>query len=142
MAESTRPAPRNRILALLPPDDYTTIVDHLEPIELETRQLVFDVDQPIDYVYFPEATVISIVGVMADGGRDRDDRIRRHGGLTHIPRHRSNERPGVRPGPGSGLSYASPGCIGWRLAMMAITCKAGVPSAMAARLSRATREVW
>jgi CRP-like cAMP-binding protein len=67
MAESKRPAPRNRILALLPPDEYAALLEQLELVQLESRQLVFDVDRPIEHVYFPEACVVSIVGVMSDG---------------------------------------------------------------------------
>lgn len=39
----------------------------LEPIKLELRQVMFDVNKPIEHVYFVEDGVVSIVGVMADG---------------------------------------------------------------------------
>lgn len=60
-------APRNRILAALPPEELARLAPHLEHVMTEVRQLVFDVDRPIEHVYFPEAAVISILGVMADG---------------------------------------------------------------------------
>ncbi|HVE78888.1 MAG TPA: Crp/Fnr family transcriptional regulator [Gemmatimonadaceae bacterium] len=60
-------APRNRILAALPADEYARLAPRLELVPLELRHLVFDVDQPIEHVYFPEAGVVSIVSVMADG---------------------------------------------------------------------------
>ena len=59
--------PRNRLLATLPPADYTALAPRLEPVMLEFKQILFDVDQPIDHVYFPEAAVVSVLSVMADG---------------------------------------------------------------------------
>ncbi|HVE80140.1 MAG TPA: Crp/Fnr family transcriptional regulator [Gemmatimonadaceae bacterium] len=64
---ASRATPRNRILAALPGDEYARLAPGLELVPLELRRLVFDVDQPIEHVYFPEAGVISIVSVMADG---------------------------------------------------------------------------
>src|SRR4051812_42016208 len=59
--------PRNRLLASLPPDEYTRMQARLEPVTLELRQIVFDIDQPIEDVYFPEGALVSILSVMADG---------------------------------------------------------------------------
>ena len=39
----------------------------LTPITLERRLILFDYDVPIEFVYFPESCVGSIVGVMKDG---------------------------------------------------------------------------
>jgi CRP-like cAMP-binding protein len=47
--------------------EYARVAPHLERVEAERRQVLFDVDRPITYVYFPEAMVTSILGVMADG---------------------------------------------------------------------------
>jgi CRP-like cAMP-binding protein len=58
---------RNRILASLPPAEFARLAPHLERVELDVRQVVFDVDRPITHVYFPEAAVVSVLGVMADG---------------------------------------------------------------------------
>jgi CRP-like cAMP-binding protein len=59
--------PRNRILASLSPEDFDRIGPHLEKVHLELKQVLFDVDQPIEYAYFPESCVASLLGVMADG---------------------------------------------------------------------------
>jgi len=59
--------PRNRLLAVLPEDEYARITRHLESVDLEVRDLVHDVDQPITHVYFMTAGVTSFVSVMADG---------------------------------------------------------------------------
>ena len=57
----------NRLLAALPPEERSMVEPHLESLDAELRYLLYDVDQPIEYVYFPEGMIGSIVGVMADG---------------------------------------------------------------------------
>ncbi len=62
------PAPtRNRLLAALPPDEHARLAPHLEPVTLTLREVLFDIDQPIAHVYFPEAAVVSVLSAMADG---------------------------------------------------------------------------
>lgn len=58
---------RNQILASLPPGDLARLEPHLDRVKLGVRDLLFDVNQVIDFVYFPESCVASIIGVMADG---------------------------------------------------------------------------
>jgi len=60
-------SPRNRILAALPEAEYARLAPALELVTLELRQVMFDVDRPIEYVYFPEDAVVSVVSVMTDG---------------------------------------------------------------------------
>jgi CRP-like cAMP-binding protein len=59
--------PDNRLLAALPTREYKRLQPHLEHIALELRQLLFEVDVPIEHVYFPENIVVSILAVMPDG---------------------------------------------------------------------------
>jgi CRP-like cAMP-binding protein len=58
---------RNRLLASLPAADYARLAPALERVDLTLKQIAFDVDRPIEHVYFPEGAVVSVVGVMADG---------------------------------------------------------------------------
>jgi len=60
-------APRNRILAALPKSQLARLAPSLERVTLEAREILFDPDEPIKHVYFPEDCLASIVGVMADG---------------------------------------------------------------------------
>ncbi|HKG94431.1 MAG TPA: Crp/Fnr family transcriptional regulator [Gemmatimonadaceae bacterium] len=60
-------SPLNRILAALPDDQYARIAPSLDLVELELKQVLFDVDRPIEHVYFVEDGVASVLGVMADG---------------------------------------------------------------------------
>lgn len=58
---------RNRILGALPESELARLAPALERVCMASRELAFDVDVPISHVYFPEDSVISIVGVMTDG---------------------------------------------------------------------------
>jgi CRP-like cAMP-binding protein len=58
---------RNRILASLPADEYARMAPHLERVHLDHRQVLIDPDQPIQQVYFPESSVISVLSLLADG---------------------------------------------------------------------------
>ena len=59
--------PVNRVLAALPKAAYKRIMPQMERVLLENRQLAYDVDKPIQYVYFPLTGVFSLVTFMGDG---------------------------------------------------------------------------
>jgi CRP-like cAMP-binding protein len=60
-------APRNRLLAALPTDDYQRLRPHLNQVTLSTNQPIYEAGEPIDYVYFPEDSIISLVSTLKDG---------------------------------------------------------------------------
>ncbi|HEU4457191.1 MAG TPA: Crp/Fnr family transcriptional regulator [Longimicrobium sp.] len=64
---ATEAAPRNRLLAALPPDELRRVLDRLEPVELELRKVVVEPNRPIEHVHFVESGIVSIVSLMADG---------------------------------------------------------------------------
>lgn len=70
---------RNRLLASLPAEEYARLAPALERVELTLKQVAFDVDRPIEHVYFPEAAVVSVLGVMADGSAIETATIGREG---------------------------------------------------------------
>lgn len=51
----------NRLLRDLPRAQYQSMESHLEPVELRFGELLYDVDAPIEHVYFPNDTVISLL---------------------------------------------------------------------------------
>jgi CRP-like cAMP-binding protein len=59
--------PRNRLLASLSPDELTRLRPHLEIVHLEQRELLFQPESVIRYVYFPETSVVSLVSTLQDG---------------------------------------------------------------------------
>jgi CRP-like cAMP-binding protein len=57
---------RNRILAALPADEYERLLPHLKPVILEYRQVLYEPHKTIQYSYFPEDSVISMVSSAMD----------------------------------------------------------------------------
>lgn len=58
---------QNNILAALPPDQYQRILPHLEPFEFAHGRIIYEMDGPIDYLYFPFGAMVSLVTQMLDG---------------------------------------------------------------------------
>lgn len=67
MAKSAIQTGQNRILAALPQSELRRISDDLEPVNLPHGKIIYEVDQAIDYVYFPFGSLISLVTLMEDG---------------------------------------------------------------------------
>ena len=68
--ERTNPegkAVRNRILLALPDKEYRSIRKGLEFIDLPHHRSLYEPNQKIEYVYFPNSGLISLVVVMDDG---------------------------------------------------------------------------
>lgn len=68
MKASLRPPERpiNLILGSLPAPIYARLLPHLERVELEQGEVMYDFDKPIEYAYFPETLVSSLVHPLAD----------------------------------------------------------------------------
>ncbi|MFL5282404.1 MAG: Crp/Fnr family transcriptional regulator [Rhodopila sp.] len=60
-------APRNRLLAVLPPQVLGRLWPRLEPVELPLRQVLHAPGTPIGTVYFPETGWISMIATLEDG---------------------------------------------------------------------------
>ncbi len=65
-AETTR-APRNRLLAALPPEALARVWPRLEPVELPLRQVLHAPEAPIAHVWFPETGYVSMLAHLEDG---------------------------------------------------------------------------
>ena len=59
---------RNRLLRALPPQEHEDIRRHLVPVRFDQRELLYDAEEPIRYVYFPETMVVSLVSRLREGG--------------------------------------------------------------------------
>jgi CRP-like cAMP-binding protein len=57
----------NRLLGLLPPRDYERLRPHLDHIPLEYRQSLYRANKAIEFVYFIESGVGSLVNTMENG---------------------------------------------------------------------------
>ena len=57
----------NRLLGLLTADDYERLRPHLQPIVLDYRKSLYEADKLIEFVWFIESGVGSLVNTMANG---------------------------------------------------------------------------
>ena len=56
----------NRLLGLLPRKDYARLRPHLHRISLEYRQSLYQANKPLEFVYFIETGVGSLVNTMSN----------------------------------------------------------------------------
>jgi CRP-like cAMP-binding protein len=58
---------KNRLLAALPQEEYKHLLPHMEAVSLTFKQVLYDVNEPIEYVYFPQNSVVSLLNIMENG---------------------------------------------------------------------------
>ena len=64
---STPRSTENKILAALNSTDCQHFLSELERVSLTQGEAIYEADTPIDYVYFPETAVFSMLTTMEDG---------------------------------------------------------------------------
>jgi CRP-like cAMP-binding protein len=69
----------NRLLAALSPTDFAELSDDLHPVALPKKQVVYEVGEALDYVYFIEEGLASILTVMEDGASSEVCMVGREG---------------------------------------------------------------
>jgi CRP-like cAMP-binding protein len=57
----------NRLLLALPPDNLKRLRRELEQVRCQRGDVLIDADSSLDYVFFPDSGVISVVAVYANG---------------------------------------------------------------------------
>src|SRR5688572_24187927 len=60
-------AEENRFLRMLPASSYVRIRPYLEVVPLPKKHVVWHVDDPIDFVYFPRRCVLSLLVMLRQG---------------------------------------------------------------------------
>lgn len=68
MSNARRNLIKNRLLSALPKEEYERLLPHLETVSLNVKQIIYAPYQPIEYVYFPNSGIISLVNLTEDGG--------------------------------------------------------------------------
>ncbi|MBD1894361.1 Crp/Fnr family transcriptional regulator, partial [Coleofasciculus sp. FACHB-129] len=58
---------KNRLLAALPASEYERLVPYLELVSLPLSQVLYELGVPIEYVYFPQQGIVSLLSVLEDG---------------------------------------------------------------------------
>jgi CRP-like cAMP-binding protein len=57
----------NRILTALPPAEYERLCAHLEPVEMSLGEVLYQPNEPITHVYFPNRGTVSVICTFEDG---------------------------------------------------------------------------
>lgn len=57
----------NQILAFLSPQEYEFCRSHLQSVELPQGQVIYEANAPIEYVYFIDQGMVSVVSIMHNG---------------------------------------------------------------------------
>lgn len=63
----TGPATENRLLAAVPPSERASLWRHLKRSIFRTGAVLYDLDQPVHRLYFPEGGLVSLVCIFEDG---------------------------------------------------------------------------
>ncbi len=66
MSEAS-PQAVNRLLAALPDAEYQHLVPHLERVPLSLKQVLHKAGESIEYVYFPDRAVVSLISTSEEG---------------------------------------------------------------------------
>jgi hypothetical protein len=67
MAEPTNGPIENRLLALLPADEYEQLRPHLRPVSFDLGEVVYEFGGQLEYVFFPTTTIVSLLYTMENG---------------------------------------------------------------------------
>jgi CRP-like cAMP-binding protein len=57
----------NRVLTGLPGQEFTRILPHLDRVSLSSNQVLYELGEEVDFVYFPETAVLSHMFYLEDG---------------------------------------------------------------------------
>lgn len=78
MSEASRQL-SNRIISILPKEDYERIAPHLEYVDMPLGEVLFHPEERIDYAYFPYRGTVSILAVMEEGSQVEVGTVGREG---------------------------------------------------------------
>lgn len=93
----------NQLLSVLPLDEYEKLLPHLEPVHLSSQQILYLANHPIEYVYFPQTSVISLLTLMDDGTTIEVATVGKEGmvglsillGVDRVPSQATAQIPGL-----------------------------------------------
>jgi CRP-like cAMP-binding protein len=61
------PVRGNRLLAALPVEESTRLQPHIERVEMPLALVVYETGRPLEHVYFPTTSIVSLMYVLASG---------------------------------------------------------------------------
>ena len=69
----------NQLLSVLKPSDFSQIARKLTRVKLRPKQVIYKPNAPLDYVYFPEDTVLCLLTLMSNGDSIESATVGREG---------------------------------------------------------------
>jgi CRP-like cAMP-binding protein len=70
---------RNRLLAVLTPEDFAHLQPHLHPVQLNLKDIIVSPGAPIEHVHFIETGLASVIAVTSEGERAEVGHVGREG---------------------------------------------------------------
>jgi CRP-like cAMP-binding protein len=67
MSEAHKRERDNKLIAALSPENLARLAPHLKRVTLEAEQIIHQIDEPIEHVYFPELALVSLLNILSDG---------------------------------------------------------------------------
>ena len=77
-------SPDNALLRSLTAQDLERLEPHLELVDLRTGQVLYEMEDPIEWVYLPEIGLLSLITVMVSGEAIETSIVGREGGVGFI----------------------------------------------------------
>jgi hypothetical protein len=78
----------NRLLAMLPADEYERLVPKLAPVSFDLGEAVYEFGGHLDYVYFPTTAIVSLLYTMENGSSAEIHTLRLFTGFICVLAHR------------------------------------------------------
>ena len=113
MASTLRGAtPKNQLLAAVPQPDIEQFFADLEPVSLSFKQVLYEVGDPLEWVYFIEQGVVSVLTAMANGATIEVGMIGSEGvvGIAALLGARYQSQRNVVQVPGTALRMRAAAC--------------------------------
>ena len=77
-------SPDNALLRSLSKKDLEALRPHLELVDLKVSQVLYEMEDPIDWIYLPEVGLLSLITVMVSGAALETSIVGREGGVGFV----------------------------------------------------------
>jgi CRP-like cAMP-binding protein len=69
----------NQLLSVLRPSDFSQVARKMARVKLRPKQIIYKPNAPLDYIYFPENTVLCLLTLMSNGDSIESATVGREG---------------------------------------------------------------
>lgn len=74
----------NALLQSLSPDDYHALQKYLKPVGFRSGHVLYEPEDEVEWVYFPESGLVSLISVMISGDQVESALVGREGGVGFL----------------------------------------------------------